>query len=61
MTIGVLSTLDERWESSTPECGEDICAGCDGCLGCPSICPDDISGFHIFANSNGDVRLIFTA
>lgn len=60
-TPGIGLSLDERWEANQPECGEDICVGCDQCLGCPNVCPDDLSGYHMFANSSGDIRLIFTA
>lgn len=60
-TIGVGYSLDERWDANQPECGEDACDSCEACLGCEagSMCPDDeVSGFHIWSRTDGEVRLV---
>lgn len=63
-TIGVDTTLDERWDAGTPECGEDFCDWCGECLGCMGDIPcasffeEGPYDRHVWVNSKDEVKLI---
>ena len=59
--IGVDTSVDERWQSGAPECALDYCSACSACLGCDggAWCPDDmVTGYHLWLNEAGEVRLV---